>query len=125
MKFVQEKILDSCKVYRRIHKNYLNKKGDVRPNAFMDSYNDPTKGMSVDWAKYTNAKKSVMSSPKPEIWAKVAVLNVKDIREIIPLKVEHTPSWNQAHSTVWGEKTTEIRLKLFKAAKNQILSPPF
>ena len=124
MKFKQEKILDSCKVYRRIHKKWLNIKGDVIPIAFKDYNDNASLGMSVDWAKYTTAKNSIESSGKTDIWVKVAVFIVKKIRDIKPLEVEHTPFHKQEHATVWGEKNTEIRMKLLKACQ-QILDPPF
>jgi len=124
MKFKQEKILYSCKVYRRIHKYWLNKKGEVRHIAFKDYGNNPEIGMSIDWAKYTTAKKSVNSSKNPKVWVKVAVLIAKNIRDIKPLEIEHTPYHKQEHATVWGEKTTEIRMKLLKACQ-KILVPPF
>ena len=125
MKFKHEIILDGCKVYRRIHKNWLNNKGEVRHLAFKDFDDNPQNGMSVDWAKYATAQKSIESSGKTDVWIKVAVLIVKNIRDIKPLEVEHTPSnHKREHATVWGEKTTEIRMKLLKSCQ-QILAPPF
>ena len=115
----KEDIPDDASVFMRIHKRFISG-GDFRPNAFRDQGG----GMSVDWNKYSTPLEARNGARTPSDNAVISMM-VGEIRAIEALVVEHTPIQensfdeggnrlkpNRAHSDVFGEKTTEVRVKL-------------
>jgi hypothetical protein len=110
--WVSENIPDDDLLYMRVHKNLFDQTGVIFPGAFK---NRPTSndGMSTDWAKYTHPEETRSRGRSPEDNAIIQML-VRKVRLIPGQKVAHTPDLvtpNRAHSDVFGEKTTEARLK--------------
>ncbi len=95
-----------------IHKNLLTPDGDVPPNAFRDHGG----GMSTDWSKYSTPAKTRERRPKPTENL-VVQMEVGRVRGIAGQSVEHSPLLeNRAHTDVLGEKDTEARVMLRRAA---------
>jgi hypothetical protein len=124
-----ESIPSGDTIYRRAHKQKF-KNGEAQPSAF-----ELTDGMSTDWEKYSTAQQARQRAAKP-IANGVVSLRVGDVREISPLTVDHSPirpgsttpdarglavAPNRAHTDVNGPNTPEIRDKLSKIAKLEIL----
>jgi hypothetical protein len=117
-------------IYRRAHKQKFNKNGEAQPAAF-----ELVGGMSTDWEKYSTAQQARQRAAKPFVNGVVS-LKVKDVRDISSLTVDHSPIQreskltdakgnpippNRAHTDVNGPNTTELRDKLSKIAKLEIL----
>lgn len=114
-----EEIPDDGILYQRVHRNNLDDKGAPIPGAFR---NTPTKqdGMSTDWEKYSTPAETRARARSPAANSIIA-LAVGKVREIEAQTVEHTPVNpaptilpNRAHADVFGEKTTEARLKFLQ-----------
>lgn len=117
----KESIPDDAILYMRVHKNNLDSNGEPIPGAFR---NHPTRadGMSTDWKEYSTPKECQVRGRTPEDNA-VIILPVAEVRKIVGQIVEHTPIYeplseppvfNQAHTDVFGEKTTEVRFHFMK-----------
>ena len=99
----------------RAHRMYFSD-GELEPGVFKPQ----GLGMSVDWEKYSSAEDTRNRAKKPHDNA-VIKMPVGSIREIKPLRLEHTPDFpsNRAHSEVYdmlGEAFIEIRVKLRRIA---------
>lgn len=116
MAFSVEQVPDEAQIFYRVHKNDTID-GEPIPGAFRDVGT----GMSTDWEKYSTPAES---RNRAKIPARVGVvrLMVGEVRRIEPLRVEHTPDYptNQAHTDVFGQKTSEVRLKLLRGAEWRI-----
>ena len=116
-KWESEEIPDEDILYFRIHKSFIkDNKPDPDPGAFRDTGHGDQKAMSTDWCKYSTpseTKNRVIQYDKDPSNYGVVEFNVKNIRDI-PQKVIHTPTpnRNRAHTSVKGEKSPEIRLKI-------------
>ena len=115
----EDSIPNEDSVVLRVHRMWV-KTGGVDPGFFQDRDG----GMSVDWEKYSTPEQTRQRAPKPELNGVIALI-VGDVRAIETLTVVHEPIQeghfdgegrpippNRSHSVVFGEKTTEIRLKL-------------
>jgi hypothetical protein len=67
--------------------------------------------MSTDWEKYSTPTQTQDRGKKPSANGVIALI-CGEVREIQSLSVVHAPSQNRAHTNVFGEKTTEVRVKL-------------
>lgn len=110
--WVSENIPDDDLLYMRVHKTLFDQNGVIFPGAFK---NRPTSndGMSTDWAKYTRPEETRSRGRSPEDNAIIQML-VRKVRQIPGQEVSHTPDLvtsNRAHTDVFGEKTTEARVK--------------
>ncbi len=106
-KWLVEQIPDCHDLYRRFHRNWL-RKGKLKPGFFVFWGS----GMSVEWSKYSTPADARNRAREPAANGVVS-MRAGEVRAIDDLSVEHTPSnANRAHSTVYGEKDEEVRLKL-------------
>jgi hypothetical protein len=114
-----EEVPNRATLYQRVHRNNLDEQGLPKPGAFRNS---PTKqdGMSTDWDRYSTPQQTRQRARQPSENIVIA-LPVGRVREIAGQRVEHTPvqpeaefAGNQAHCDVFGEKTTEARLKFLQ-----------
>jgi hypothetical protein len=114
--FPVEQVPDEAHLFYRVHKNDT-ADGEPIPGAFRDVGS----AMSTDWEKYSTPSESRNRAKNP---ARVGVVRLvaEDVRRIEPLKVEHTPDYptNRAHTDVFGQKTSEVRLKLLRGAEWKI-----
>jgi hypothetical protein len=101
----------------RAHRAHF-RNGELAPGVFKAQ----GEGMSVDWAKYSTAEQTRLRAKKPDDNA-ILSLPVIGIRDIKPLRVEHTPDLqrgNRAHSEVIempkAEQLAEARVKLLRIA---------
>jgi hypothetical protein len=102
-----ETIPDGDFLFMRVHKCYLSK-GELNLGVFRNQ----GEGMSTDWEKYSTAEQSRNRATVPSDNF-IIKLSVAGVRAIEKLTVVHEPfETNQAHSEVFGEKTTEARFKL-------------
>ena len=103
-----ENIPNEQDVFYRIHRNWLNEDGSIRPGVFR---NQGT-GMSVDWEKHSTAWDSRNRARTPSENGIVRG-NVGDLRLETNQDVLHTPSpKNRSHSEVRGAKDEEVRYKM-------------
>ncbi len=73
--------------------------------------------MSCDWDKYSTAAQTKERAKNPEING-VLQFGARDARGLPDQRLAHDPQEdNRAHSQLFGEKTTEIRLKLKRLCK--------
>jgi len=85
--------------------------------------------LSVDWQRYSSPEETKQRAKKPDENA-VIVIPVGGIREVKPLRLEHTPIYplNRAHSEVFDlperEQLAEARVKLLRVAEIVIPLPP-
>ena len=114
-----ENIPDEAVLYERVHQNNLDEQNRPKPGAFR---NLPTKedGMSTDWEKYSTPFETRQRAKYPQANIVIALI-ARDVRAIDGQEVEHTPvnpseeqPGNRAHTDVFGEKTTEARLKFMQ-----------
>jgi hypothetical protein len=102
-----ENIPDVDFVFMRAHKTKF-KDGELMPGVFQDHAG----GMSTDWGKYSTAEQSRSRCKVPGDNA-IIKLSVAGIRGIEKLSVVHEPLHdNQAHTEVFGDKTTQVRVLL-------------
>lgn len=107
-----ENIPDGDFLFFRVHKSYV-PDGELIPGVFQDRGG----GMSTDWDKYSTASESRNRAKVPNDNG-IIKLNVAGIRSLEKLTVVHEPeNKNRSHSEVFGEKTTEVRLKLKRLAE--------
>jgi len=109
----KENIPDQALMFMRVHRNFLDDKGDPTPGVFRNH----NKGMSVDWNKYSTPKETLSRARKP---AENGIIQMvaRNIRQLPSQTVEHSPlEANRAHSEVFGEKDTEVRLKFSRIFK--------
>jgi hypothetical protein len=108
----QEVIPDTDVLYMRVHKNNV-KDGEVQPGAFVDHEG----AMSTNWQKYCHSPVEARSKARKPIDNGVLSAVTGDLRAV-PLVVEHTPDEqrnDRSHTDVRGEKSPEVRLKLYDA----------
>lgn len=106
-----EQVPDGDFLFTAVHEMWF-RDGAILPGAFKN-HGD---GMSTDWSKYSTARKTQQRRSQPEKNA-VVQLSVQRVRAIPRQRVEHTPFQdNQAHTDVFGEKDTEVRILLRRAA---------
>ena len=111
-----EKIPDVDNLFMRIHRNLI-RDGEPMPGAFRDNEG----GMSTDWSKYATADQTRSGGRQDAELYGVIKMQVGGVRSIKPLTVAHAPlDSNQAHTDVFGEKDTEVRLKLCRICVWQI-----
>jgi hypothetical protein len=118
----KEHIPDDALLFMRVHKNQLDPNGEPIPGAFKNRPKS-TDGMSTDWNEYSSAKECRLRARTPEDNA-ILQLRVGDVRQISLQTVEHTPIYNstaatppilnRAHTDVFGEKNTEVRLHFIR-----------
>lgn len=78
--------------------------------------------MSTDWERYSTPTETLHRAAEPSKDG-VIQLGAGSVRGIEGLTVEHTPILaNRAHTDVFGEKTTEVRLRLERVARWTILA---
>ncbi len=114
MAWQAEKIPDQDFLFMRIHERWREDE-EVAPGAFRN-HGD---GMSTDWEKYTKPQQTRDRAKQPERNA-VVRLHVGSVRQVPGQEVEHTPDvelGNRSHTDVFGDKTTEIRVKLKRVAE--------
>jgi hypothetical protein len=114
--FPQEQIPDDANLFMRLHRNWLLDNGEVNPGFFR---NRPTSddGMSCDWDKYSTAAQTRERAKNPDVNG-VLQFVARDARSLPDQRLAHDPQQeNRAHSQLFGEKTTEIRLKLKRLCK--------
>lgn len=123
----KEPIPDNALLYMRVHKNQLDGNGEPIPGAFRNRP-QPTDGMSTDWEKYATPEECRGRARTPSDNA-VIQLKVADVRDIPCQVVEHTPindplgmppNVNRAHTDVFGDKDTEVRLRYLQIYKTVI-----
>ena len=111
--FPVEEIPDEDSLFRRYNfEMHTHKKGlsigKLKANAFRETGEGPTLGMSCDWEKYSSAELTRSRVASPSEWG-VVKLSVGSLRRI-KLSVfrnpenpsENNPIGNQAHSLVRG-----------------------
>ena len=117
-----EAIPSEAVLYKRLHRQDIDEKGSPKPGAFR---NTPAKedGMSTDWNKYSTPHETRQRAKSPEANIVIAIV-AGEVRAIEGQRVEHTPvnpteeqPGNRAHTDVFGEKTTEARLKFMQIWK--------
>lgn len=109
-----ESIPDGDLLFRRVHKQYV-VNGELQPNAFSDQ----GPGMSAHWQRYCTPQRA-RSKAKVPADNGIVSLRTGSVRDI-PLEVSHTPSQNdRSHTTVMGEKTAAVRVKLWKLANWEV-----
>ncbi len=76
--------------------------------------------MSTDWNKYSTPLETRLRAKNPQANIVIALV-AGDVRAIEGQRIEHTPinpsdeqAGNRAHTDVFGEKTTEVRLKFMQ-----------
>lgn len=86
--------------------------GEVLPGVFQNRPATSDGGMSCDWEKYSSPEQTKQRARTPEDNA-VLRFGAGVVASLPNQRLEHDPlDDNRAHSQVFGEKTTEIRLKL-------------
>ena len=118
----KEDIPDEAVLYFRIHK-WAYHGGVLNPSVFVDQEG----GMSVDWAKYSDAVACRSRARNPGDNGVVS-FNCGEVRQVPPLTVEHEPiqtgpEMNRAHSEVLGEKDEEVQVKLSRISRWEIYPP--
>lgn len=122
MNFPIEVIPDNSFLFYRIHKTYIDTevidaKRKIKPAAFDPQPRLKSVEMSVDWDKYSTALETRNRARNPEMNGVVSFETSK-VRQTPPLKVEHKPSNNRAHSIIFdvlpNANDPEIRIKLRK-----------
>ncbi len=117
--FPQEQIPDDANLFMRIHRDWLLDNGEVKPGFFRNI--PPDDGMSCDWDKYSTAAQTKERARNPNFNG-VLQFAACDARSLPDQHLAHDPQQeNRAHSQLFGEKTTEIRLKLKRLCKWAIL----
>jgi hypothetical protein len=112
----KEEIPDIDRLFMRVHRNFVSQ-GKLAPGVFRDH----GMGMSTDWERYSTAAETLQRAAEPSKNG-VIQLVAGSLRAIEGLTVEHTPIIiNRAHTDVFGEKTTEVRLRLKREAQWVIL----
>jgi hypothetical protein len=112
----KEEIPDHDRLFMRAHRVFVSQ-GKLAPGVFRDH----GAGMSSDWERYSTAAETLKRAADPSKNG-IIQLVAGSVRAIEGLTVEHTPILtNRAHSDVIGEKTTEVRLRLKRAAQWAIL----
>jgi hypothetical protein len=109
-----EEIPDEDAVYLRIHHTFADNNGKPIPGAFRNNpKGDPAAGMSVNWERYSTAEDTRrLGCQKPASEYAVARLITGSVRELPGQTVLHEPlEDNRSHSEVFGEKSTEVRLR--------------
>src|SRR5438876_11953298 len=103
MAFAVEEIPDDAGLFRRIHRNHVNREGIISSQAFKQER------LSVNWNKYSDAQNTADRNS-----AAVAALICGECRAL-GQTVEHTPiepdqpfGPNQAHSEVCGDKSKTV-----------------
>lgn len=114
-----EAIPDDGRVLMRVHKQYLDKVGRLRPVAFRDQGD----GMSTDWEKYSTPLETKNRAKIPSDNGVISLV-VGSIRENRRLTVVHTPHNadppHERHVDVFGEKDPETRMHLLGIAQWEI-----
>jgi len=110
-----EDIPDPDRLYYRIHRSYY-PEGKLNLSVFRDIQG----GMSVDWEKYSTPTETRSRANNPEANGVISMVAV-DVRSI-PQQVEHRPSKsNVSHSEIIGQKSPEVRLKLSRVYRWEIV----
>lgn len=108
-RYQKEPIPDNNYLYQRVHSTFVND-GKLNPGVFSDHQG----AMSTDWSKYSTPEKSRLRAKQPEKNGIIQLMAGK-IREIPNQQIEHEPeNDNQAHTNIYGEKDTEVRLKYLR-----------
>jgi len=111
-----EEIPDQDRLFMRVHRIFVSQ-GKLAPGVFRDHGG----GMSTDWERYSTAAETLRRAAAPSNNG-VIQLVAASVSAIARLTVEHTPIVsNRAHADVFGEKTTEVRLRLKRVAHWAIL----
>jgi hypothetical protein len=109
----EEEIPNESLLYMRAHQVYKKTDGTLKPGVFKDQGDS----MSTDWDRYSTPQETLDRARVPAQNAVIS-LNVGEVRAIDPLSVKHDlrdvdgQPVHRAHTSVFGEKTPEVRLKL-------------
>jgi len=104
-------------LYMRVHRSYA-PNGELIPGVFRDRGEGEKKGMSTDWSRLSTPQTTRERASNPRDNGVIG-LNVGNVRSIDGLTVHHSPDKevnNPSHTDVKGEKTTEVRAKLWDQA---------
>lgn len=105
-----EEIPSEDYLYMRVHYALVDASGNPLPAAFRN-HGD---GMSSDWSRYSTPRETLERASRPAKRGVVQMI-VGKIRDLPDQRVEHTPEPdNRAHTDVFGEKTTEVRVKFLR-----------
>lgn len=111
-----EEIPDRDELFLRVHRQNVDKSGEVRPGAFANRPEGAV-GLSVNSSKYASAEDTREGGNQPPEHYAVAGFSAGAARACSGQSVEHRPvEGNRAHSEVMGEKTTAARLQLLQAS---------
>ena len=106
----------------RVHRQKVDQTGAPKPVAFQNKPTD-TDGMSTDWEKYSTPQQTRQRARKPEDNIVISLV-AGDVRAIEGQRIEHEPiepavedPGNRAHTEIFGEKTTEARVKFMQIWK--------
>ena len=118
-----EPIPDCDSVFMRAHSQHFSRSGELQPGVFRPHGG----GMSVNWGKYASAEETRQQATRAPDENAVIKLPVSGIRQVDPLRVEHTPTGNRAHTDVngipdGGEDLVEVRVLLRRVAN--VVIPP-
>lgn len=123
--WLEEDIPSDAILYQRVHRKNLNAEGAPIPGAFRNTPNKQD-GMSTDWEKYSTPSETRSRARNPSDNVVIA-LPVGKVREIEGQTIQHTPVNpgpdtlpNRAHTDVFGEKTTEARLKFLQIYQTEL-----
>lgn len=116
-----EEIPDEDLLYRRVHRNLV----AFSEPAYSVIFKVSPPGMSTDWSKFstpTETRNRALSS-NPEDKGVIS-LQTGEVRAVDSLSVNYTPTKeNKAHTTVIGEKTPEVVVKLSRIYSWEIKPP--
>lgn len=117
-----ETIPDDNYLFLRVHKADIDDEGEPFPRAFR---NQPkgSPGMSTDWQKYSTSAETQRRGRKPPEEYAVVRLLTGETRAIPGQQVIHEPDTktnNQAHTEVFGDKTTEVRERFMQIYQIEI-----
>jgi hypothetical protein len=102
-------------LFMRVHRQDIDENGKPKPGAFKNRPKGiPGSGMSTDWDKYSTPQETQQRAKNPPDNAVIQLVCGK-VHQVPDQKVVHTPNRelnNRAHTDVYGDKNTEVRLKL-------------
>lgn len=102
-----EDLPDPDALFLRLHRQYF-RENELQPSVFQDR----GPGMSTNWSRYCLTPADCQLKARIPADNGVGRLVVADVRSL-PLDPLHKPSTHdRSHVTVFGKKTTEVRVKL-------------
>ena len=119
IKWEIEEVPNNDEIYMRVHRQFF-RDGELRPNAFRDHEGS----ISTNWQKYSTPQATLCQGKNPPDNG-ILSMNVGRIRNCHILSVIHAPDIpmrNRAHTNVFGQKNTEVRLHL-RRISNVLIMP--